>query len=227
MYDVVLALDSGVSCGVASGVVSHHRRSRDGRKAFSISSLFSRISLGTRKGKNNLFLQRSLPFLVLRSYSCLEEIDGFGAQARLQGVFFCVFLQEFERKNYKKACFPFSHVAIFSSHCDLLATFGDFWRDHDFDVVKGDQVSQTVEFPGISQEFFFLPWMPNTNNELFSSWDLRKSQRTPKTTRLPVSVTPQHETPRQPGESQVLVDPAFPLKCLTLTLTLTRARTLS
>ena len=164
-------------------------------KHFSISSFFSGISLGTRKGKNHLFLQRSLPFFVLRSYSCLEEIEGFGAHARLQGVFLCFSSRVREEKLQKSllplfsccecsGCAPLPTLFQTSPRtsrlpcCDLffpwrlLATFGDFWRDHDFDVVKGDQVSQTVEFPGISQEFFFLPWMPNTNNELFSSWDL-------------------------------------------------------
>ena len=139
MYDVVLALDSGVSCGVASGVVSHHRRSRDGRKAFFyfllVSSFFSGISLGTRKGKNekitfffNALLISSIlgsPELLVPS---LRRDRGLWSTSPVARCFFCVFLQEFERKNYKKACFPFSHVAIFSSHCDfwrLLATFGE------------------------------------------------------------------------------------------------------
>lgn len=141
-------------------------------KHFSISSFFSGISLGTRKGKNHLFLQRSLPFLVLRSYSCLEEIEGFGAYGRLQGDFFCFSSRVREEKLQKSllplfSCCECSGCALLPTLfqtsprtsrlpcCDLffpwrlLATFGDF------DVVKGDQVSQTVEFPGISQNSFF------------------------------------------------------------------------
>ena len=96
--------------------------------------LFPRFFLeflwGLEKVKITFFFNALLISSILGSPELLvpRRDRGLRSTSPVARCFFCVFLQEFERKNNKKACFPFSHVAIFSSRCDfwrLLATFGE------------------------------------------------------------------------------------------------------